>query len=132
MSEEFSEKFKKLPQQIQEIMLSPQTADINWDIAQKYKLSDEKTEEMVSIIVGVILKEISPESFSTTLQQKLLLDAQTARQMVTDIAIKRFLPIKNYLPSVEMLTRNLGGKIPEMPPSQPHPDSSNVVDLRNQ
>lgn len=119
---EFPEKFKKLPLSIQKIMLSPETAEINGKIGEKYKLSDEKIGDMVNVIVQTILKEIPLERFVIALQQKLELDAQTARQTALDIAEKRFLPIKNHLPGIEKLIQNLGGK----------PIDQNIVDLKNQ
>lgn len=132
IQEEFSEKFKKLPQNIQEIMLSSQTGDINWEIAKKYKLSDEQTVEMVGIIVDTILKDIPLEKFIVSLQQKLGLNDQIARQMALDIAQKRFLPLKTYLPGVETLIQNLGGAVPKSSPSTASLSrNGNIVDLKN-
>jgi len=127
--EEFSEKFKKLPPYIQKIMLSPQTADLNASIGEKYRLSDEQIGDMVSIIVGVILKEIPLDRLSITLQQKLGLNSQITRQLALDIALKRFLPIREYLPGIESLIRTLGGLLSPSAPSQSK--NENVVDLKN-
>jgi len=130
--QEFPEKFQNLPSYIQNAMLSPATADINEAIGEKYKLSDEQLEKLIGIIVGTIFKEIPLEKLAIAIQQEIGLDAQISKQLALDVAVKRLLPIKNYFPEIEMLIQNLGGKIPEIPPSQPRPDNSNVVDLRNQ
>jgi hypothetical protein len=125
--EEFSEKFKKLPSYIQEIMLSPQTADINGSIGEKYRLSDEQIGDMVSIIVGIIFKEIPLEKLVVTLQQKLNINTQIAKQVALDIALKRFLPIREYFPGIESLIHTLGG----LSPVSSQPKNENIVDLKN-
>lgn len=130
--QEFSQKFEKLPPPIQEIMLFPETAEINGKIGEKYKLSDEQIGDMVFVIVHTIFKDIPLEKFIITLQQKLELSAQTAQRMASDIAEKRFLPIKNYLPGAESLIQNLSGKIPQpSPSSSPKIKNNNIVNLKN-
>lgn len=120
--EEFSEKFKKLPQHIQEIMSSPETAEINGIIGKKYKLSDEQIGSMVNIVVHIIFKDVPLEGLVVNLRQKLNLDPQVAKKMALDILEKRFLPIKNRLPNIEQFMQNLGAKFVD----------PNIVNLKNQ
>lgn len=121
-SDEFSEKFNKLPSYIQQIMTSPEAAEINGKIGEKYKLSDEQISDMVYVIVHTIFKDIPLEKLIITLQQRIGLNPQTAQKMALDIAEKRLLPIKDYLPGVEKFIQGSGGKFVD----------PRVVDLTNQ
>jgi len=129
--QEFAEKFEKLPQRIKEIMLSSETAETNRSIGTKYKLSIEQTGDMVSVIVDTILKDIPLENFVAVLQQKLGIDLQTSQRLTLDIVIKRFLPIKEYLPGTETLIQKLGGNVPKTVPPSPSSASPNIVNLKN-
>lgn len=132
----FPEKFKKLPPHIQEIMLSPATADINRGIAKKYKLTGEKTRQMVNIIVSIIVKDNPLETLVKLLQQNLDLDIEAAKKMALDITEKRFLPLKDYLQGTKALIQNLSGKTSESKPKTSTPPTpqipTNVVDLKKE
>ncbi len=109
----FDQKFKQLPLYVQEWMAKEST-ELNGKIAEKYKLNPEDTGRMVWVIAHTIVGVIPLEEFPNKLREQLLkLDTETLRQMALDIAVKRFLPIRDFLKGVEPLIKSLGGEIPQ-------------------
>jgi hypothetical protein len=133
---------KQMPEYVQDAMCSPDNAEINGKIAEKYQLTEDDTPLMVNIIARVILKEISLMDFPRALKDALNLDVETTKAMALDISIRRFLPLKNHLGDVENLIRKLGGEVPSYakalenkpapppPPPPPPPPSFLHKDLR--
>lgn len=109
----FDQKFKQLPLYVQEWMAEEST-ELNGKIAEKYELNPEDTGKMVWAITHTIVGDIPLEEFPNKLREQLpKLDAETLRQMALDIAVKRFLPIRDFLKGVEPLIKSLGGEIPQ-------------------
>jgi len=108
--------FQRLPDDIKDAMSSIENAEINGKIAEKYQLEEEKISLLVNVIARVILKEISLMDFPRSLKDALNIDVETTKAMALDIAIRRFLPLKNHLGDVESLIRKLGGEVPKGSP----------------
>ncbi|MBI4836874.1 MAG: hypothetical protein HY813_00490 [Candidatus Portnoybacteria bacterium] len=104
------------PEYVQDAMCSLESAEINGKIAEKYQREEKEIPLMVNVIARTILKEISLMDFPRALKGALNLDIETTKAMSLDIAIRRFLPLKQHLAGVEDLIRKLGGEVPSYVP----------------
>jgi len=93
-------KYLQLPQNLQEIMFAPKTANKIWDLCQKYQLNNEQTEAVSHTIGLVVLSETDIADFTKTLQEKCKLDESITQELAQDINQQIFLTVREELESL--------------------------------
>ena len=111
-----SSRIAGLPVEVQDVIASSEIAEVNAQIRDKYKLTDEQLKKMLKIILKVFLKDISIKNFPEILENELEVKKDIAKKISLEITQKEFFLAKEHLPDVENLIRNLGGEIPKIVP----------------
>ncbi|MDP3900392.1 MAG: hypothetical protein Q8Q23_04915 [bacterium] len=105
---------KKLPQDIQDILLSAFGAQINQKITDKYKLSAEQGLNMMRLVNDIYIKEISVDKLIKKLQSNLNFDEQKAKKLALDIAGMKLLIADNYFNNeIKKYIANQGSNVDE-------------------
>lgn len=111
-----SSRIADLPADAQDIIASSEIAEVNAQIRNKYKLTNEQLKKMLKIILKVFLKDISTKNFPEILENELEIKENIIKKISLEIAQKEFFLAREHLPDVENLIKNLGGEIPKIIP----------------
>lgn len=109
------DKLHKLPPEILDIVFDDANSQINRAIAQAFKLSNADLATVLSILVSVIVKEIPVLEFPVALA-RLNIKNVNSGQLALEFALKRLWSLQDYLGSVDILIRRLGGEVPPVAP----------------
>jgi len=116
----FFTKINAQPSFVQEAMYAVESADINWEIIQKYKIPEDKIATTVNVLAKTIIKDIPLDVFPKELQKKSgIQDPEKLRKVVLEFCTRRLLPLRSHLQGIENLIVQLGGTIPEILPTPP-------------
>ncbi len=145
--EELEEQFKKLPEVLKDALLSVEGADKLYEIGKKFGLTTEKRGAAAGETGLVIMGLTKPREFVQALASTLIVDADTAKKIASEINHQIFYPLREALRSAhqvemteeeiqksEVLVRHAVVSPPKTQESQPPPASSRVspIDLRQQ
>jgi len=126
-------KYFQLPQNIQEIFFTVETADKVREVSLINKLTDIQIWHFSYIVGLILLGELHIAEFVKTIQKDCGLAEEAARQLARDINQEVFLPLKDSLKKVH--------NVPDWPrerengsqESSQEPElNGNVVNLKNQ
>jgi len=121
------EKYKRLPEAIQDYFASKETIKKITSIEEKYNLDLEQINGLILIIKKILVGEVRLKEMSNLFIQELKLDKLTAKNLVQDIIREIFYPIKEDLKKVLSNVPQTSSK-----PPMPEPKiKGNVVDLKN-
>jgi len=91
------ERFNNLQPEIQKAIMDPDYEQHVYNIAKKYNLSTEQTEEFESDTTLVMLGQIHPNDYNETLVDDLNLPADKINEIVNDVNEKILKPIRDLL-----------------------------------
>ena len=116
-ADNLSDKVFQLPAAVLDWSFSEETTKNNHKISVYFKLNEKQGLLLAKITGQIILKDIETEAMPAVLQEKLGVDAEMAKQIAINVALKQFLPIRNYLAGTEKLILQWGGTLPApLPP----------------
>jgi len=120
------EKYKRLPESIQDYFASGETIRKITVIEEKYNLDLEQISGLILIIKKILVGEVRLKEMPDFLVQELKLGKVIAKNLAQDIIREIFYPIKKELKKALPNT-------PQTPPeSKPEPRlEGNIVDLKN-
>lgn len=100
--EQFLEKYNQLPQDVQEAMISSQTAQIIYETAEEQGLLNEVSR--IAEITGDVMMGIVPiTKFKQTIQSELNVEEDKARRIAQVVRDKIFLKIVDSLRKIHNL-----------------------------
>jgi hypothetical protein len=119
--EQLLEKYKKLPQDVQDAIFSVDTSEIIREIGEKNKLMIDKIGELADETGLVMLGLTHPNQFISNLTERLEVEHNIAKEIAEEINSKVFFPIRENLKKIHGLE-----KIEEAAPEggEPRPESS--------
>jgi len=127
-------KYFQLPQDIQDMFFTVETADKVREVSLSNRLTDIQIWHFSYIVGLILLGELHIAEFVKTIQKDCGLAEEPARQLARDINQKIFLPLKDSLKKIhnipEWPRENEDREAPE--PIQEPKLNGNVVNLRNQ
>ena len=104
--------FTALPDLMKSIIDREESAEINVDIVEKNRLSDDQGQEMMGVIRKIILRTITPRELLDTIRRDVKgLSDEQARKLALDLLGRRFLPMEWFIGNVENLIKELGGNL---------------------
>ena len=87
---------KKLPDYIQDILISPFGANLNREIGEKYFLNDEQIEAMIDLTNEVYLGILKIDSLSDAISSRLKIDPKKSASLAIELAGKKLLISDDY------------------------------------
>ena len=105
------QKYKELPQDLQDSIFSEKTSDSIRSISTNYKLEIKKMGILADEIGLVLLGVLHPKDFITSLSEKLEIDRETAKQIASDVNQQIFQKVRVSLRKIHNITDT------EAPPS---------------
>lgn len=117
--DDFQAKLFQLPDYVFGWLCSLEASKNTAEIAKQFKLEERRITSLAKIIGRVALKDIPLDNLVSVLEKNLAINNQIAQQIAIEIAIKQFLPIRDYLSNVENFIKSLGGQLPESLPPLP-------------
>lgn len=125
---ELYEKFKNLPDDVQNSFLSIDTYNILHKIVERYHLHVDQSGLLSEEVGLVMLGATRPDDFLTSIQTKLGIPLETAGNIVKDINTEIFFPIRS---SLEALNNGGISKYRESAPLVEHFSPAGEVSERN-
>jgi len=98
--EQLQERFKSLPEAVQDALTSVETVDIMTDIEQKFKLHIDQIGVLAEEAGALMLGFSKPADFIPTIALKMRIPQIQARSIATELNEKLFTPIKEHLKEV--------------------------------
>lgn len=111
-NEELFERYRGLPKDVQDAILSVDTAEIIREIGEKYKLMIDKIGELADETGLVMLGFTHPSQYVSHLAERLEMDKAIAKEIAEEINSKVFFPIRENL-------KKIHGVEPEEPAPTP-------------
>lgn len=96
----YIEEIKKLPQEIQDILISSFGAKINLEIATKYSLNEKQLDELLELLNGIYLKKINLVNLKDKIINILSLQPNQAQSLSLDLAGLKLLIADDYFKGV--------------------------------
>ena len=126
-NEEIMESYQNLPKDIQDAILSVDTADIIREIGENHKLMIDKIGELADETGLVMLGFTHPSEFIPHLSERLDVDRMLAREIAEEINTKIFFPIRENLKKIHAMEETqLAEEMPselKISPSEPIPET---------
>lgn len=95
--EQYKKIFEKLPKEIQDAVLSYETAEKIWQIAQNHKLQIDQSGNLQDIVLDVMMGITATKNFIKTLADELKISTVDAGAIARDIDEQIFKPIKEIM-----------------------------------
>jgi len=92
--------YKKLPQELQEAVLSAENADHIHDTALRNGLEESRMSVLAKLVGNVLMGLLPPGEFQESLEKDLKLDKTAARRMTQEINRFIFFPVKQSLAEI--------------------------------
>jgi len=116
--EELQKLFDLLPDELKEVILSPETGEKIRDICQRHPLHDAEISMLASYIGNILMGILSPSMFLKILKEKHGLDEETAEGIFREVNRFILFPVKNFLaefyPEIRFIP---GGRIESLKPT---------------
>lgn len=112
--------YKKLPKDLQEAILSVDSAEKIRAIGEKYHLAIDKMGEMADETGLVMLGLTSPREFIPNLASRLNVDKEMARKIAEEINSQVFVRVRESLKKVHAIKEESGGK-------EEHPQKAEIL-----
>lgn len=96
----YIEEIKKLPQEIQDILLSPFGAKVNLDIIKKYSLDDKQSDQVIELVNGIYLKKINLANLKDKIVSIIGLPLDQAQSLSLDLAGLKLLIADDYFKGI--------------------------------
>lgn len=106
--DEWQIKFDKLPEQVQNWMVSIEASNTTHQIADKFNLKDEQRPLLAEITGSVALKDYPISSLPELLKRELNVSDSQAQEMAMEVVKKQFLPLRQWMPEVEEYLNRIG------------------------
>lgn len=126
--------YKKLPEELQEVIFSAETAENIWNICEKNNI--EAVSSVAKYVGNVLVGVLPPEEFQEVLEKDLKIKKETAKKVAQEINRFIFYPVKPALeelykieiaPSAKpAITPPPPAKPPEAAPSEEKPEKPDV------
>ncbi len=101
------QKYYSIPEDLQNSMFEPTTAETIWDLINEKHQLEEKNVSVVAKIIGLIfLGELPIKNFIAELKNKLNIDIQKAQAIAQDINQTIFQPVRVSLMQVHGINEN--------------------------
>lgn len=98
----FTKRFNSLPEHLQEILESEQTAKLIMQIGKSHYLSREKILTLKQLVALVLLGFLDTRGFRTELTERLYLNFEHATALTNEISAELFNPVKSDLAQIYM------------------------------
>lgn len=123
---EIQQKFKELPQDLREAIVSVDTADIIQAIAKKHKLAIDKMGELANEVGLLLLGITHPKNFIHHLERRLETNPETTRSITEEVNTQIFAKIRESLKTMHTAKEEKEGILPQpaTPPLKPEPKLS--------
>ncbi|MBU2415760.1 hypothetical protein KKH86_00850, partial [Patescibacteria group bacterium] len=109
---EYLMELQKLPQTIQNILISPFGAEINEKITKKYNLNEETASKMIDIVNDIYLKVLPIKNLINKIQEVFNFDLSKSKQLASDIAGLKLLIAGDYFQEdIQGYIKNLNGNL---------------------
>ncbi len=119
-NEQLMDFYKKLPKDLQEAILSVDSAEKIRAIGEKYHLAIDKMGEMADETGLVMLGLTSPREFIPNLASRLNVDKEMARKIAEEINGQVFVRVRESLKKVHAIKEEGGGK-------EEHPQKAEIL-----
>lgn len=93
--EQLQRLFKNLPEELQEAILSMETADNIWNISERYDI--EKVSTLAKRVGNVLVGILHPSEFQAVLEKELGLETEVAKKVTREINRFIFYPVRPFL-----------------------------------
>ena len=117
-NDDLMRRIKLLPDFVYDNLLMNEGVDVNIEIIEKYKLSDNQRKEMLNLNLLVIFKEVKIEDLVNAVEERLKVNREISSQIALDLLTKKFYLVKDYFPGIEDAITSLGGEIPKIVPKK--------------
>lgn len=104
MTDEIDKKFRSLPEEIQNIIYSPETANSVQSIGEKYNLHIDKMDKLILATEDVMAGDVSSEEFISHIKKELEIDQETANKIGQEINQQVFESIRDAIKSLSNKT----------------------------
>jgi len=89
--------FYKLPEEIREILINPDNMDILANLAKPFGLSEKQIDQIYSLITDVLIGQLAPNKFISTISEKIGIPLENAKQIAYKISEIFFFPVKESI-----------------------------------
>lgn len=120
-NDEIMNAYRNLPQILKEAIFSVDTTQAIQDIGTKYKLTVEKSSDLMNETILVMLGLTHPNQFIANLAERLEIDKETARQIAEEINSKIFFPIRETLKQIHKIEEETFTPEIDTKPTEPAP-----------
>ena len=103
--------FTNLPPLLKTIIDKEETVDVNIEIANSNKLTDEQGDKMMGVIRKILFKTITPRELLETVKHDIGLSDAKAKVLTLDLLGRRFLPMEWYIGDVKSLIKEMDGDV---------------------
>ncbi len=107
--------FDQIPEEAKDIIFDEKNPQINGQIADAFNLTSNDLDNVLDLLMQVMTKEIPVLEFPVALARLNMKDVNSG-QLALEFALKRLWPLQNFLGSVDILIRRLGGEVPQFAP----------------
>ena len=109
---DYLEELNKLPQEIQDILISPFGAVVNAEIINKYKMDNNQSLKFIYLVNDIYLKTLTVDDLPYQITKSLDIKGKEAKELAADIAGLKLLVAKDYFKiDIESFINNMGGNI---------------------
>lgn len=95
--EELNETLKKLPEPVQEVVLSPDTIVLVEEIGSKHSLHVDQKGVFGTELSLMLMGLRSPQEFGHVLKTDGRMSEETSKQIISDVNNKIFIPLRNKM-----------------------------------
>ena len=111
--------FQKLPDELQEVIFSNETAEYIWNACVKNSVEDNRISEVARYAGRVLLGLVLPEEFQKTLEKEVGIKKDAAASIAREITRLVFFPVKESLRQLHSITEAAGSTAPQAKKAAP-------------
>jgi len=119
--EQYWEFYKKLPEELKEVVFSPETADTIFDICKRNNIESDKVPEITRYIGEVLIGILPPDDFQETLEKELKIEKDLVKRVTHEINRLIFAPVKESLSEIYKIKITVPEEIPPVKPAGAKP-----------
>lgn len=94
------ELYKKLPEEVKEMLSAPETAETMNDICERFNIPDDKASVLTELVGQTLLGVLPPDEFQEALEEDVKLEKDVAKKVFHEINRFIFYPVKSSLEEV--------------------------------
>ncbi|MBI4272457.1 hypothetical protein HY621_01240 [Candidatus Uhrbacteria bacterium] len=105
----YSIELDKLPQNIQDAILSEEYFEFSFFLHEKYDLTDDQDKGLISLIAELFEKEVLPQNFVSEAQTRIGISADIAKKIEKEVFTNIILLFPEYFGDQQVYFKSIGG-----------------------